>query len=151
MIELHYTIFKSGPETWNKWRKHHPDIKPDLSGLVFDNKNKEMSGYDFTMTDFTGAKITCCFLSFNNFQHADLVNVVFIDSHFRYSNFRFSKIMNAELAFNDFFFCDFYKTTISNTTFRYSRFYCTCLVDVDGQNDFSDVTSFYTDTTKEGK
>lgn len=33
----HLAIFKQGSEAWNAWRKAHPDISPDLTGLNRDD------------------------------------------------------------------------------------------------------------------
>ncbi len=50
----HVEILKQGLEKWNTWRKEHPEIKPDLSGINFNIEGDIVLAYcDFGDIDFT--------------------------------------------------------------------------------------------------
>lgn len=42
----HLDILKKGVETWNQWRREHPDIKPDLIGASLESA--DLRGIDFS-------------------------------------------------------------------------------------------------------
>ncbi len=45
----HLEILKQGVEQWNKWRKEHPEVRPDLSGADLCRANlseADLSGAD---------------------------------------------------------------------------------------------------------
>jgi len=61
----HLDVLKQGVETWNKWRKEHPDMHPNLVGA-------DLSGADLRKADLSEAYFT----------KADLSGVDFCDARF---------------------------------------------------------------------
>src|SRR5437667_11761726 len=33
--QVHLNILRQGVEAWNRWKREHPEIIPDLSGVIF--------------------------------------------------------------------------------------------------------------------
>jgi uncharacterized protein YjbI with pentapeptide repeats len=81
--ERHLDILKQGVETWNKWRKEHPEIQPDL--LRADLSEAKLNKIDlsrtllkdanFYRTDLSGADLSEAKLSGANLSEANLSKV----------------------------------------------------------------------------
>jgi uncharacterized protein YjbI with pentapeptide repeats len=74
-------LLKRGVETWNQWRKEHPDIRPDLSDAPLyqaDLRSADLSGAglsraNLSRADLTGADLSGADLSDANLSTAYLV------------------------------------------------------------------------------
>jgi hypothetical protein len=60
-MEIH-EILKRGVEAWNKWRKEHPEVRPNLSGVDFGRSH--LTNVNFSHANLTRAELW----------HADLSN-----------------------------------------------------------------------------
>jgi len=66
----HVKIFKEGIPIWNKWRREHPEIIPDLRGSDLsgsDLRGSDLSGSDLRWSDLSGSN-----LSGSNLRGSDL-------------------------------------------------------------------------------
>ena len=65
-------LLSKGAVHWNRWRRHHPNIKPDLSSryIVADLKH-----YDLEEVDLRGTYLRGC-----NLQHTSLMKAVYSPS-----------------------------------------------------------------------
>jgi len=66
----HLAIFKQGISTWNYWRKHHPDVRPDLNEARLENTN--LNGVDLRGATLNGAKLNGAALNGATLVKADL-------------------------------------------------------------------------------
>jgi uncharacterized protein YjbI with pentapeptide repeats len=66
--ELHLALLKQGVEIWNKWRKENPDIKPNLRGADF--RQKDLSGANFSGVYIQGTNFTNTLLKNAEFKGA---------------------------------------------------------------------------------
>ena len=66
----HLTILKQGIATWNTWRKHHPEIRPDLSFATLNGA--DLRGADLREATLRGALLSFALLSFALLSRADL-------------------------------------------------------------------------------
>ena len=66
----HREILKQGVNVWNKWRKDHPDVEPNLRGVDLDGAN--LSQADLSRTDLTGANLSQTILDGANLEGARL-------------------------------------------------------------------------------
>jgi uncharacterized protein YjbI with pentapeptide repeats len=51
----HLDILKQGVEVWNQWRKEHPGIRPNLSGIFL--SSADLSGANLTEADLRNAQL----------------------------------------------------------------------------------------------
>src|SRR5271157_2461813 len=66
----HLEILKQGVEQWNRWRKEHPNVAPDLAGANLSKAN--LSGAILGLTDFREANLRGTSLFRANLRAADL-------------------------------------------------------------------------------
>lgn len=72
----HLDILKQGVEVWNRWRKNHPDFKPDLcnaklSGLELCH-NLNLTGANLSGSDLSDSRLMMAELTGANLSRADL-------------------------------------------------------------------------------
>lgn len=63
--QQHLDILKQGVDVWNKWRKEHPEVRPDLS-------KADLFISDLTWANLQGADISGATLVYTRLNHADL-------------------------------------------------------------------------------
>jgi uncharacterized protein YjbI with pentapeptide repeats len=68
--EEHLAILKQGAEAWNRWRREHPGVRPDLSDV--DLSGAYLVGLNFGGANLTGANLSAAFLVGAYFGEADL-------------------------------------------------------------------------------
>jgi uncharacterized protein YjbI with pentapeptide repeats len=66
-------ILKQGVEAWNRWRKEHPDIQPDLSDANL--SSVDLNRINFSSTNLRGANLTGAILAHSNLSYANLAYV----------------------------------------------------------------------------
>ncbi|HEX9989205.1 MAG TPA: toll/interleukin-1 receptor domain-containing protein [Chloroflexia bacterium] len=98
----HLKILKQGIRVWNKWRKEHPDVYPDLSKADLNGAN--LKGADLTSADFNGADLTRADLTRADLIKADLTRADFLGAQLkrtRLINTSFSSTRVAEADFTE--------------------------------------------------
>jgi len=126
--EEHLRILAQGVSVWNQWRKQHPEVEPDLAGLLVhevippgrlgidlsraDFRNANLDGADLYNTwlleaDFSGARA-----SEAGFGEVTAGSAKFVDANLDGANF-----MRAHLPFADF----------TGANLRAAKFYGACL------------------------
>lgn len=92
-------------ERWNSWRKEHPEIKPDLSGI--DLNFQSLRGVDFHDVDLSEANLEGAHLDAADFSRANLsyTNLRFVfarNAHFNEASLGFTNFSDAQLDGADF-------------------------------------------------
>jgi len=93
-------ILKQGVEAWNRWRKEHPDIRPDLSEVNLQVSN--LFGADLSHTNLSGS-----ILADANLFRADLFG----------ADLSLSYLFGADLSRADLSRADFSEAVVGWTTF----------------------------------
>jgi hypothetical protein len=97
---------KRSVDEWNKWRRKHPEIYPDLS-------EAKLSHVDLSSAYFTGANRRGANLSSTNLSGADLSYV-----NLRYANLQSANLNNADLGYATLRHATLSSSTLSNTILR---------------------------------
>jgi uncharacterized protein YjbI with pentapeptide repeats len=87
----HVKIFKEGIPIWNKWRREHPEIIPDLRGSDLsgsDLRGSDLSGSDLRWSDLRGSNLSGSNLRGSNLSGSDLSG----------SNLRWSDLSGSDLS-----------------------------------------------------
>jgi hypothetical protein len=90
-------LLNQGVNTWNTWRKNHPDVYPDLSGA-------DLCGANLINTDLTGTNFSGADLVEVNLSHANLNNANLYEAHFSqtiFANVNLRCIHGLEKAIHD--------------------------------------------------
>ena len=77
----HLAILKKGVKAWNRWRKEHPEVLPDLMGA------------NFHMVDLIGADLASAKLS-----GADLVGAVLTTADLRHTDLGYANLTGSDLS-----------------------------------------------------
>jgi hypothetical protein len=90
----HLSILRRGVESWNSWRRHNSDVRPDLSAA------------DLTQTDLRQVDLSQAYLHDANFGEADLraanLNGADLsDANFREADLRGANLSSASLILSD--------------------------------------------------
>ena len=89
-------VVRTGGKAWNRWRKRHTSIRPDLSNL--DLRKVDLSGADLTHSDLSGCKM----------QNAVLANALIAGSDLTNTNLTGADLSNAGV----------YESDLINSTLR---------------------------------
>ena len=89
-----YYILQQGVAVWNQWRKKHPDILPDLSGIRLIKAN--LIRADLSRTDLSRASLSRIDLSESDLGEANLSGTILFQANLNQTNL--SKA-NLSLAF----------------------------------------------------
>jgi len=71
----HVKIFKEGIPIWNKWRREHPEIIPDLRGSDLsgsDLRGSDLRWSDLRWSDLSGSNLRGSNLSWSDLRWSDL-------------------------------------------------------------------------------
>jgi hypothetical protein len=103
-------ILERGPDVWNRWRKEHRNVVPDLRGAVLEDVS--LMEYDLNRVDLSGAHLGAAGfmevdLSRANLSKADLVGAYLMDANLRGANLRGADLENADLSRADLTAVDF--------------------------------------------
>jgi hypothetical protein len=82
----HFDLLKRGVDTWNQWRKYHPEVQPDLSGAILSYAN-------LSRTDLSRSNLSGTYLSFAYLREANLCNADLSGAYLREAN-----LCNADLS-----------------------------------------------------
>jgi uncharacterized protein YjbI with pentapeptide repeats len=81
----HLAKLSKGAELWNQFRRRHPDLIPDLSGVKL--PQVDLGGADLSKANLREAELGGWF-SHASFVNADLTHAVFEDSEFAFADLR---------------------------------------------------------------
>src|SRR5882672_6761991 len=110
----HLEILKRGVEAWNKWRKDHPEIRPDLSeAFLF---GEIFSGADFSFAELFRITLLGAALDKANFSNANLVE---------------ADLVNADLKGADLFRANLAAASVHGADFNGAEIGFTIFVDSD--------------------
>jgi uncharacterized protein YjbI with pentapeptide repeats len=73
-------ILREGVEAWNRWRKEHPDIQPDLEGA-------DLSQLHLLQVDLHGVNLSRCTLHYSILCGADLTQATLREADILSTNF----------------------------------------------------------------
>jgi uncharacterized protein YjbI with pentapeptide repeats len=82
----HLEILKKGVKVWNKWRRKHKDVLPDLRGA------------DLRDANFSRTKLSNAYLRYVNLKDADISGANLRDANLRNSNLRDADLRDAKLS-----------------------------------------------------
>ncbi len=104
---LKISLSKNDCTYWNDWRKAHPDVQPQLSGINFRPKRQNgkfigirLDGYNFCSTNLEGVQL----------QYAQITNVTFENA-----NLRESSLIQANLNTCELNNCDLTQIRLADT------------------------------------
>jgi TIR domain/Pentapeptide repeats (8 copies) len=89
----HLAILKKGVAAWNKWRKQHPDILPDLS--VANLLKADLSGTDLSRANLVRAQLGGANLREANLSGANLLGVNLVKADLSGANLALAKLGGA--------------------------------------------------------
>jgi len=107
----HLDILKQGVEVWNKWRREHPRIKPDLSGA--DLSRAILYGANFSKADLSYTDISEAYLGYANFNGAILTGAEISGTDLMHSSFLNANLSEASLSGADLFGANLSGTKLS--------------------------------------
>ena len=91
----HLNILKQGVEVWNKWRKEHPRIQPDLSNLTF--HGADLRGINLSQANLHSSSLGGVWLVEANLSDADLIGANLNDAVLTSADLSRAKLFQAEL------------------------------------------------------
>lgn len=114
----HLAILKRGVAAWNKWRKEHPDVRPNL--VKADLFTAILSGVDLRRADLReagliGAVLSGADLRGANLTLADLIGAVLFGADLRRADFKWADLSGANLRGADVSKAQFGATVLGNT------------------------------------
>ncbi len=95
----HVNILKQGTEIWNKWRKEHLEIKPDLGGADLQQAN--LSGVNLSEVFLWGANFNRANLQRANLSHSGLRGAQFIATNLSGANLSETNLWDAHFGIRD--------------------------------------------------
>lgn len=149
----HLSYLRRGVSAWNQWRDDEPDVKPDLSNLVFsevladisqcqgqdqDSKSQDQDKtQDNNTQDSSTLPRQICFVGANfsevNLNSATIANINLRDANFNNANLESANITNVNLEnaiitnvnANNAVFSDsrLFKTDLEGATLQHSKFW----------------------------
>jgi hypothetical protein len=100
----HVKIFKEGIPIWNKWRREHPEIIPDLRGSDLsgsDLRGSDLSGSDLRWSDLRGSNLSGSNLRGSNLSGSNLRGSNLSGSDLRWSDLSGSDLRWSNLSGSD--------------------------------------------------
>src|SRR5256886_7564935 len=82
--QQHYSILNHGVSLWNLWRKEHPDILPDLSGLILIKAN--LNRANLSRADLNRASLSRIDLIESNLSEANLSGAILYRANLNQTN-----------------------------------------------------------------
>ena len=101
VVQRHYNTLKEGRDVWNKWRKEHPEILPDLRNA--DLHEYKLDHIDLRRTNLDGA----------NLRNANLSSALLDGASFYQADLSGAKLRNAVL----------HKTCFKETILQHTNFH----------------------------
>lgn len=85
----HLELLMEGDQTWNRWRKNHPDVVPDLAGANLQRANLrdvDLSKANLSGADLRRAVLRNADLTEANLEGANLYKADYHDASFKGAN-----------------------------------------------------------------
>ena len=114
----HLEALQQGIRTWDRWRKDHPQIRPDLSRVELPGIN--LSGADLRFVKLNGADLNQADLQF-----ADMIGVRLCRADLRKANLKKADLFGADLTGADLREAVLIGTKLSGTTITGARMHGT--------------------------
>lgn len=92
----HLNLLRQGVEVWNRWRKEHPEIQPDLSGA--DLHSADLHHANLYKADLYKANLREANLSGANLSIADLRSIDMSDAYLRTTNLTGANLSGSTLS-----------------------------------------------------
>lgn len=89
-------MLKQGKDAWNRWRREHPTIRPDLRGI--DLRREYLEGINFQDTDLRSSDLTEALLPGADLRRARLEGANLCDSLLERVDFREASLNRANFA-----------------------------------------------------
>ncbi len=139
----HLAILKQGVEQWNKWRKEHPDVDPDLSGADLTMAN--LGGADlselwgggsfggrmtYSKANLQGARLRGASLTGTQLRMANLSEADLYGSNLRLTDFRGAQLNGADLGRAFFSEVDLRGADLREADFTKAFIYSTNFADI---------------------
>lgn len=105
-------LLNEGKDAWNKWMQDNPTESINIEG--FDLKEKDLSGYDFSVVVASYTNFQKCNLDHADFAHADLMNASFSYADISHAKFDGANLTEANLNNVTAINSDFYQATLEN-------------------------------------
>src|SRR5271157_4052046 len=135
----HLEILKQGVEQWNKWRKEHPDVDPDLHEADLDSaklsganlfravlRRAKLGGADLREADLAEAKLVAADLS-----RADLSRALLTGANLHRAKLWDADLRGASLRAADLSGADLRRADLRGADFTRARAWGTIFADVD--------------------
>lgn len=130
----HVAVLEQGIKAWNKWRKRHPEIHPDLRKV--DLSEAQCIGADFRRTNLSGANLCGAILSSVRLSDSDLSDANLSDACLSYTDlgrtdFSSADLCNAILCHTNLSGANFRETDLKDTNLSHAILRETMFIDVD--------------------
>ncbi len=132
----HLEILEQGVETWNTWRRLHPEVHPDLQSIVFmdgkltdtnmEQKIENISDAPAELT-YTHLDLSDFNFSHTDLRHADLTRCFLNGTNFRAANLSGANLVGAALNHADLQNADLQEAILSNASLTHANLSHTCL------------------------
>ncbi len=107
----HLAKLKGGVETWNRWRKDNPKVKPDLSEADF--HGADLSDADLCRTNLTDAKLPSVSMARADLSDADLSRTDLTEAKLPSVSMARAELLGAKLAGAHLTYAEFHSANLS--------------------------------------
>ena len=113
-IPAQVELLKQGAESWNAWRREHPDETVDLSDDVF--RGCEMRGADLSKANLANGD-----LSDSDLSEVDLSDAILVGAKARGANLRYARLNRADMQQIDFAGADLSFADLADANIRHAN------------------------------
>ncbi len=115
----HLDILKQGVETWNQWRKEHPEIQPDLGEAILNEV--DLSEADLSEANLKGASLRGVNLRRADVSGANLSRAVLKEAYLGGSTFLVADLSEADLTEADLSYASFSEADLSEANLKRAK------------------------------
>jgi uncharacterized protein YjbI with pentapeptide repeats len=126
----HIEILFKGADTWNKWRRENPEVRPNLAktnirdaslrgmNLHYTSlSNSHLGGSDLSNSDLSNADLSTVILDSVDLSHANLSGAYLKFAKLLHTELNGTNLVNADLTFTSLYGAKFLHTRLGNTDF----------------------------------
>ena len=110
----HLKILKQGVEAWNKWRREHPDVYPDLSEANLSHAS--LIDANLISANLIGASLACANLVCAKLSRADLSYAYLISADLSHAKLSYAKLPFSTLSDADLINAELNNTDLSHAS-----------------------------------